>query len=150
MTADLSSPNPIFPRFTTPDPSSPTFFQFFKFDNAYLTKAVYTQLQSTIYDRIHLLAGVRLNSIDTTYNKSATTPPGVFKTEGTKALPRTGIVFDLVKGFSLYASYGEGMRWTPFTAAFVAGPPETSQQTRSRRQIQLGQYAHGYRGGVRH
>ena len=128
VTADLSSPNPIFPPFTTPDPSSPAFFQFFKFDNTYLTKAVYTQLQSTIYDRIHLLAGVRLNSIDTTYNEFATTPPGVFKTEGTKALPRTGIVFDLVKGFSLYASYGEGMRWTPFTAAFVAGPPETSQQ----------------------
>jgi iron complex outermembrane receptor protein len=128
VTADLSSPNPIFPRFTTPDPSSPSFFQFFKFDNTYLTKAVYTQLQSTIYERIHLLAGVRLNSIDTTYNESATTPPGVFKTEGTKALPRTGIVFDLVKGFSLYASYGEGMRWTPFTQAFVAGPPETSQQ----------------------
>ena len=128
VTVDLSSPNPIFPRYTIPDPSSPGFAQFFKWDNTYLTKAVYTQLQSTIYDRIHLLAGVRLNSIDTTYNELSTTPPGVFKTEGTKALPRTGIVFDLAKGFSLYASYGEGMRWTPFTTAFVAGPPETSQQ----------------------
>ena len=128
VTADLSSPNPTFPAYTRPDPSSPTFVQFFKFDNTYLTKALYTQLQSTIYDRIHLLAGVRLNSIDTTYNEFATTPPGVFKTDATKALPRTGIVFDVLKGFSLYASYGEGMKWTPFSAAFVAGPPETSQQ----------------------
>lgn len=127
-TVDLSSPNPAFPPFTPPDPSSPTFFQFNKFDNTYLTKALYTQLQSTIYDRIHLLAGVRLNSIDTTYNEFATVPPGVFKTDATKALPRTGIVFDVLKGFSLYASYGEGMKWTPFSTAFVAGPPETSQQ----------------------
>jgi iron complex outermembrane receptor protein len=127
-TVDLSSPNPVFPRFTTPDPSSPTFVQFNKFDNSYLTKALYTQLQSTIYDRIHLLAGVRLNSIDTSYNEFATAPPGIFKTDATKALPRTGIVFDVLKGFSLYASYGEGMKWTPFSTAFVAGPPETSQQ----------------------
>lgn len=127
-TVDLSSPNPAFPPYTIPDPSSLTYSQFNKFDNTYLTKAIYTQLQSTIYDRIHLLAGVRLNSIDTTYNEFATTPPGVFKTDATKALPRTGIVFDVVKGFSLYASYGEGMKWTPFSTAFVAGPPETSQQ----------------------
>ncbi len=127
-TVDLGSPNPAFPPFTLPDPSSPTFFQFNKFDNTYLTKALYTQLQSTIYDRIHLLAGVRLNSIDTTYNEFATVPPGIFKTDATKALPRTGIVFDVLKGFSLYASYGEGMKWTPFSTAFVAGPPETSQQ----------------------
>ena len=128
VTADLSSPNPVFPPYTIPDPSSLTYFQFNKFDNTYLTKAIYTQLQSTIYDRIHLLAGVRLNSIDTTYNELATTPPGVFKTDATKALPRTGIVFDVVKGFSLYASYGEGMKWTPFSTTFVSGPPETSQQ----------------------
>lgn len=128
VTADLSSPNPAFPAYTRPDPSSPTFVQFFKFDNTYLTKALYTQLQSTIYDRIHLLAGVRLNSIDTTYNEFATTPPGVFKTDATKALPRTGVVVDVFKGLSLYASYGEGMKWTPFSTAFTAGPPETSQQ----------------------
>ena len=127
-TVDLSSPNPAFPPFTTPDPSSPTFFQFFKFDNTYLTKALYTQLQSTIYDRVHLLAGVRLNSIDITYNETGQFAPGVYKTDATKALPRTGIVFDVVKGFSLYASYGEGMRWTPFSTTFIAAPPETSQQ----------------------
>ncbi|HXI08044.1 MAG: TonB-dependent siderophore receptor [Bradyrhizobium sp.] len=123
---DLSDPNPVFPPFVRP--AAPNLFEFFKFDNTYLTKAAYTQLQSTIFDRVHLLAGVRFNSIDTTWIETGQSVPGTYTTSAAKALPRTGIVFDLFKGLSLYASYGEGMKWSPFSTAFIVAPAETSQQ----------------------
>ena len=127
--------DPAFPTpYTDPNPASPTFFPVFDFHSVYVTKGAYTQLQSTIYDRLHLLAGVRLASINIDYLEKfpfglSVFSPTSFGSDKTKALPRIGAVFDLVPGLSIYSSYSEGMMATPFTQALNTNiEPETSQQ----------------------
>ena len=97
--------------YTDPNPRSPTFFQFFDFDNTYLTKGLYTQLQSTIYDRFHLLAGVRLQVDRYRLSRKFAFSPGVFSRPSattTKALPRIGSVFDVLKDFRSMRATGRG------------------------------------------
>jgi iron complex outermembrane recepter protein len=128
VTVDLS--NPSFPvPYTRPNPSAGfEFLKFFDFQNSYINKGAYTQLQTSLYDRVHFLGGVRLASIDITYNENALAVPSTFITETTRALPRAGVVVDLVKGLSVYASYSEGMRWAGFTTAVSRPLPELSNQ----------------------
>jgi iron complex outermembrane receptor protein len=141
MNTDLGVPpvdllnNPVFPTpYTDPNPASPTFFPFFDFNSVYVTKGAYTQLQSTIYDRIHILAGVRLASINIDYIENFPFSTGVysptpFGSDKTKALPRLGAVVDLIPGLSVYGSYSEGMQAMPFTQALNTNiEPETSKQ----------------------
>ena len=142
MHADLGVPpvdllnNPVFPTpYTDPDPASPTYFPFFQFNSVYVTKGAYTQLQSTIYDRLHILAGVRWASINIDYLEDYPSylggvySPTPFGSDKTKALPRIGAVLDLVPGLSVYGSYSEGMMATPFTQALNTNiEPETSKQ----------------------
>ncbi len=136
--------NPVFPTpYTDPTPASPTFFPFFDFNSVYVTKGAYTQLQSTIYDRIHILAGVRLASINIDYIENFPTfgggafLPTQFGSDTTKALPRLGAVVDLIPGLSVYGSYSEGMQTQPFTQALNTNiQPETSQAGRGRLQTQ--------------
>jgi len=118
---DLSNPS-----FTIPyvDPTG----SYFDFQNTYITKGAYAQLQSTLYKRIHLLGGARLASMDMTYNEYALAPPATFITNDTKVLPRAGVVVDLTKIFSVYASYSEGMQWAQFTQAVTRPKPELSTQ----------------------
>ncbi|EKS40288.1 TonB-dependent siderophore receptor [Afipia clevelandensis] len=123
---DLSQNSPVFPIYSVPTPGVNEYVPFFEFNNSYITKGVYGQMQSTLFDRVHFIGGARLASIDIKYieNTTATT----YTTDKTKLLPRGGVVVDILKGFSVYASYGEGMKWTPFTQTFVQSDPETSKQ----------------------
>jgi len=101
---------------------------FFEFDNTYITKGLYTQVQSSLYERIHLTAGLRLSSIDITYDEYGTGALVRWVTEKTKVLPRAGAVVDVVKGLSVYAGYSEGMKWVPFSQTFAQPQPEYSKQ----------------------
>ncbi|MFT3938098.1 TonB-dependent siderophore receptor [Rhodopseudomonas sp.] len=127
-TVDLQ--NPVFTiPYTRPNPSAGAeYAAYFNFDNTYVTKGGYAQLQSSLYDRVHVLAGARLANIDISYTENALVVPSTFVTDKTKLLPRAGVVVDLVKGLSAYASYSEGMRWAGFTTAVVRPEPELSQQ----------------------
>jgi iron complex outermembrane receptor protein len=125
---DLNNPSFPFP-FTKPSPAAGIeFYEFFNFNNTYLTKGIYAQIQSSLYERVHLLAGGRLASINITYNEFAPLAlPGAYITDQTKLLPRAGILVDLFQGLSAFASYSEGMKWAGFVP--VAQPqPEFSQQ----------------------
>lgn len=119
---DLS--NPSFPAAYTDPPPGP-FTSFFEFSNVYVAKGAYAQVQSTIYDRVHLLAGIREGSLNFDYTEK--TLGNTFTTDTTRALPRAGAVVDLFRGLSVYASYSEGMKWAEFTAR-VTPAPELSQQ----------------------
>jgi iron complex outermembrane receptor protein len=141
----LSTPNP-FPGVDLTNPSFPItysdpregvgeFFSYFNFDNTYETKGGYVQLQSTVYDSIHLLAGARLANIDIDYFEKSLydsngfpLPPAHFTTDTTKVLPRVGAVVDLTSDISVYASYSEGMRWVGFSQSVSQPLPEESQQ----------------------
>ena len=127
--------NPVFPTpYSDPNPSSPFYFPFYDFHSTYVTKGAYTQLQSTIYDRIHVLAGVRVANINIDYHEKypyglGVLDPTTFTTSKTKVLPRVGAVVDVLPGISVYGSYSEGMMAAPFTQA-ISGTiaPETSNQ----------------------
>lgn len=128
VTVDLANPSFTVP-YTRPSPAAGIeFAKYFDFRNSYETKGAYTQLQSSFYDRVHLLAGVRLANLDISYTESALRVPTTFVTDTTRALPRTGLVVDLVQGLSAYASYGEGMKWAGFTTAVTRPAPELSDQ----------------------
>ncbi|WP_161990630.1 TonB-dependent siderophore receptor [Candidatus Methylobacter oryzae] len=88
-----------------------------------VTYGGYTQLQSTIYDRLHLLASLRAAHVDTDY----TTLTGINSSGGkTKFLPRAGGVFDLTDEFSLFVNYSEGMMGQTFKNFVGAPQPEES------------------------
>lgn len=97
--------NPVFPRFTRPIVGVGEGASFFDFDVNYVTKGIYAQLQSSIHDRVHVLMGGRLGSLDITYNEKALLPPATFETKETRFLPRAGVVVDVLDGLSIYASY---------------------------------------------
>jgi iron complex outermembrane receptor protein len=125
---ELDVLNPVFTTpYEDPDPSSPFFFPFFIFDTVYKTKGVYSQLQTTLYDRIHLLGGLRWSNIDVEYQENALLVPQTFTVDESKVLPRVGAVVDIFEGFSVYASYSEGMRWAGFNQALDV-KPEFSEQ----------------------
>jgi len=120
--------NPVFVTpYSDPDPASPFFFPFFDFQNVYKTAGVYGQVQTTLFDRVHLLGGLRWASIDVEYHENALIVPQTFTTSEDKLLPRVGAVVDLVPGLSVYASYSEGMRWAGFNQALEV-KPEFSEQ----------------------
>jgi len=137
--------DPVFPvPYTTPNPASPTYFPFFQSKSTYLTEGVYTQMQSTVYDRIHLLGGLRLGHIDINYLEDYPSfaggayQPTTFVSDTTKLLPRVGAVVDIIHGFSVYGSYSQGMQATPFTQAVATNiAPETSTEREAGVKINL-------------
>ncbi|MGD9784055.1 MAG: TonB-dependent siderophore receptor [Hyphomicrobiaceae bacterium] len=122
--------NPVFATpYADPDPTSPFFFPFFDFENVYKTKGVYAQLQTTIFDRVHLMGGVRWANIEVDYLEKAFFDPAtfmltsrLFSVDESKLLPRVGVVVDIIDGLSVYASYSEGMRWAGFNQALDVKP----------------------------
>ncbi len=83
----------------------------------------YTQLQSTLYDRLHLLTSVRVGHVGIDYHTSQ----GVISNgDKTRFLPRAGGVFDLTDEYSLFINYSEGMRGQPFVNFVGAPQPEES------------------------
>lgn len=127
--------NPSFPiPYVDPSPSTASEFAAFgDIDNLYVTKGAYSQIQTSLYDRVHLMAGLRVASIEVDFVDLIPTlaggPAVVTTTDKTKVLPRVGAVVDIVDGLSVYASYSQGMRW----AGFLAPPsgtlePEESEQ----------------------
>lgn len=130
--------HPSFPiPYTDPRPGVGEFISYFDFNSTYVTKGAYVQLQSTVADRVHLLAGARLANIDVTYFEKTPydpnfipLPPTTYTTDKTKVLPRVGAVVDLTRELSVYASYSEGMRWAGFVQPLngVINPEESQQR----------------------
>lgn len=131
---DLAN-NPSFPLpYVDPSPlTTANFAAFGDINNLYVTKGAYSQIQTSLYNRVHLMAGLRVASIEVDYVDLLPTLAGgsavVTTTDKTKVLPRVGAVVDIVDGLSVYASYSQGMRW----AGFLAPPsgtlePEESEQ----------------------
>ena len=153
MWSDFDAPpvdllNPIFATPFNVSPASPTFFPWYDFQGTYTTKGAYAQLQSSLWNRIHLVAGARLANITTSYFEKVPffagglIPPQTFTMDKTKLLPRAGAVVDLIPGLSLYASYSEGMLWTAFTQATKL-EPEQSKQLEGGLKFNLGQQVSG-------
>ncbi|WP_311276073.1 TonB-dependent siderophore receptor [Methylobacterium sp. WCS2018Hpa-22] len=115
---------PVFPAYVEPTSRALTP------DNAYVNAGLSLQLQTTLWERIHLLAGVRGAYVEL---------DGLDRLTGTRSslrevrpLPKAGAIVDVYKDgagnvVSLFADYSEGMRVVPFLST-EAFKPETSQQ----------------------
>src|SRR4051812_25130665 len=121
--------NPVFPAYTTPTASA------FNSHNLYLNSGLTAQWQSDIYERLHLLAGMRLANV---YIHGTDTVAGSdFTTNAWKPLPRLGAVVDLVTGVSAFADYSQGLRGVPFFNAGSAPKPEEAEQTEAGLKLAL-------------
>ena len=121
--------NPVFPAYTTPTVSA------FNSNNLYVNSGLTAQWQSDVYERLHLLAGVRLANV---YIHGTDTVAGSdFITDAWKPLPRFGAVVDLVKGVSAFADYSQGYRGVPFFNAAGAPKPEEAEQTEAGLKLAL-------------
>ena len=113
--------NPVFPAYTPPTASA------FNANNTYVNSGFTAQWQSDIYERLHLLAGVRLANV---YIHGIDSVAGTdFVTDAWKPLPRLGAVIDIVKGASAFADYSQGYRGVPFFNTGSAPKPEEAEQT---------------------
>lgn len=116
------------PSFTAPyiTPAKSAFTTFIDAELKNTTYGVYAQLQSSIEDRIHLLAGLRRATVKIRYDEFSI--GSQTKTNETKVLPRFGLVFDLNDHYSLFASYSEGIRassYTIFSPSVSPKPPKS-------------------------
>lgn len=128
QTVDFTSFSSLFSQFVLGTGPIGQFASFSNFSDVYTTRGAYGQLQSTLWDRVHLLGGLRLANVSIEHFESALTPPRTTATDATKALPRAGIVVDLVAGLSVYASYSEGMKAVSSLNLIESPKPEETVQ----------------------
>lgn len=122
LLVDLTDPALAFPDYVTPTPGV---------NNSFLkleTSGVTVQLQSTMNERLHLVAGVRRANIKINYTSTSLFFAGDNATDKTKWLPRVGALFELTPSVSVFADYSEGMRGTAFNTAVGPLKPEFSDQ----------------------
>ncbi|OYU48196.1 MAG: TonB-dependent siderophore receptor [Rhizobiales bacterium PAR1] len=102
--------------------------------NRYSVMGATAQVQSSLYDRFHLVAGGRLARIQVSDNDLTGTRAfltggsNLAKTDTTKFLPRIGAAFDVTKSITLFAGYSEGMRPVPYLLSLAPMKPELSKQ----------------------
>lgn len=128
--------NPVYPAYVEPGPGVGNSNVISEGDNTYTTSGAYVQLQTSVWDRVHLLAGVRLanmeiDNVSSVFNTSSTLST-------TQALPRLGAVVDIFKGFSVYASYSEGLKANSFITYVGPAQPEHSEQSEVGIKFDLG------------
>lgn len=120
---------PVFPAYRYPLPGQAGYTTLSRLDNAYQTAGATAQLQSTIFERLHVLAALRLATIDIHSEEAATNPVNRFDSSQTKFLPRVGLSYDVTDWLSVFGSYSEGLRAvTFFNGRGVAPKPEGSRQ----------------------
>lgn len=105
--------NPIFtvPYIKTPKSAFTTFNDSSLRNTTY---GAYAQLQSTIAERLHVLAAIRQANVTINYTELAGGLNEI-KTDKSKLLPRLGAVLDITKELSIFANYSEGLRGQPFS-----------------------------------
>src|SRR4051794_6796084 len=121
---------PVFPAYTTPITPA------FNSSNTYVNSGFTAQWHSDIFERLHLLAGVRLANV---YIHGTDAVAGSnFIADSWKPLPRLGAVVDIVKGVSAFADYSQGYRGVPFFNVVGSSPkPEEAAQTEAGLKLAL-------------
>jgi iron complex outermembrane recepter protein len=102
--------------------------------NRYTVMGATAQIQSSLYDRFHVVAGGRLARIQVSDNDLTGTRalltggPNLAETDTTRFLPRLGVAFDATKNITLFAGYSEGMKPVPYLLSLAPMKPELSKQ----------------------
>ncbi|MEI9902469.1 MAG: TonB-dependent siderophore receptor [Hyphomicrobium sp.] len=103
----------------------------------YINEGIYAQLQSSVADRLHMVGGLRLAHVD--IHARSNIDGSVDDTSETRLLPKLGALVDLTDGFSVYASYGEGLKGQPLISHNGAPDPEQSEQKEAGIKFALGE-----------
>jgi len=94
-----------------------------------ITTGGYMQLQSSLYERVHLLVGFRVAHIATDFKNTTLGFEFATNASKTKVLPNVGAVVDLSDEYAVFVNYSEGMRAQGGSINFVSNPePEESNQ----------------------
>jgi iron complex outermembrane recepter protein len=113
-------------------------------DNQFIgnvTYGGYAQWQSDFYQRVHLLGGLRLGTVEIDFENRQSNIRATTDTQ--KLLPRVGGVIDLSDEVSWFAGYSEGMRGQPFVN-FVSTPlPELSRHLETGFKFELDEQLSG-------
>jgi len=112
--------NPLPPAYAVPSSA------FISSEAVYRTLGGYLQVQSTLYDEVHLLAGLRLANIRIDHDDLLT--GSSYVSDETRLLPRVGAVWEVFDGVSLFASYSEGFRALTYATNILEPEPEESRQ----------------------
>ena len=121
--------NPAFPAYALPTTSA------FDNDNRQQNSGLTAQLQSTIGERLHILAGVRLAHVQI-HSQDAVAQTD-FVADAWKPVPRAGAVYDLARGVSVFADYSQSFRGVPFFNAGAAPKPEEAAQSEAGLKLAL-------------
>lgn len=126
--------HPAFPFPYIEPPLSPA-TAFADAGKSYVNQGLFVQLQSTLFERLHLIGSVRLADlkIDDVQHQDGTRDTA----HATKLLPRAGAVLDIAEGVSLYASYGEGLKGHPIITHKGAPDPEESVEREAGIKLDL-------------
>lgn len=116
--------DPEFPAYLRPTPNP--FNTFIDADNRYTQMGAVAQIQSTIFERLHVLAALRLGYVEID-SKSLNTGTS-YNTQDTKLLPRIGAAYEVTRGLSVFGAYSEGMRAVPFFTGINPPKPEEAWQ----------------------
>ncbi|HEY8260732.1 MAG TPA: TonB-dependent receptor, partial [Methylosinus sp.] len=121
---------PVFPLYAYPTQGQFGYALFNGSNNQYQNSGATVQLQSTVFERLHVLGALRVAMVDVDSYEAAYSPPQTFHTSEAKVLPRVGATYDLSDWLSVYGGYSQGLRAvTFFNAANGAAPkPEGSEQ----------------------
>lgn len=101
---------PVFPPYAYPLPGQGGYTIYSSGNSAYQNAGLTAQLQSTIFERLHILAAGRVAFIDIYSEEGAARPPRRFNSSQTTFLPRVGALFDVTDWLSVYGSYAQGLR----------------------------------------
>ncbi|MFZ4408178.1 MAG: TonB-dependent siderophore receptor [Paracraurococcus sp.] len=118
-------------------PSGPSPLSIPQTRNTYRTVAGFVQDQVTAWDRVHLLAAVRLTNLDI-----STQPEGSARSsvDTTRATPRLGLAVDVVPGVTPFIGWGTGIR-SPggysFNGFLQRPRPEESEQLEAGVKVEL-------------
>ena len=98
--------------------------------NVFRTMGLYVQDHMTAFDRVHVLAGLRLIQLDVDHNYSTDNTLGAptkYVQSYTELAPRLGAVIDLAGGVSVFGAYSQGYRGVLNYTGREPPKPETSQ-----------------------
>lgn len=105
-------------------------------DNRYTTVAGFVQDQVTLWDRLHLLGGVRLAQISID-SRNPDTQAG-FTSTTTRVLPRLGISYDVTEALTVFTGWGRAIRTNPYTSLTTGIPkPEETEQVEAGVKLDL-------------
>ncbi|MCZ8321030.1 MAG: TonB-dependent siderophore receptor [Novosphingobium sp.] len=124
--------NPVFPAYAE---TGAFYGPYLLANNAYRTVGTTVQLQTSIWNRLHLLAGVRVANLQINDNDAALLKSHESST--TRILPRLGAAFEIVQGVSLFAGYSEGIKPVTFYTGVDPAKPEESKQLEAGVKLNL-------------